>query len=164
MIWRRFDTEVFGRLPVQIAWLAFDSRLRASEKNHQGNSVKIHMGQATSHERCGNARNSSAFTLVPSPSPSSRFSRRCFAHAYAQQTSAYRIKCTSNLHQLGLAAQMYWDDNGTVSVVPSRPTAGSTLVWLDGPGRRSAADATGALPLPQSRRGHIPTTRSASSN
>jgi prepilin-type N-terminal cleavage/methylation domain-containing protein/prepilin-type processing-associated H-X9-DG protein len=25
--------------------------------------------------------------------------------------SAERIKCASNLHQLGLAAQMYWDDN-----------------------------------------------------
>ena len=28
------------------------------------------------------------------------------------KASASRIKCTSNLHQLGLAAQMYWDDNG----------------------------------------------------
>ena len=28
------------------------------------------------------------------------------------KASAQRIKCTSNLRQLGLAAQMYWDDNG----------------------------------------------------
>src|SRR6185503_8142482 len=27
-------------------------------------------------------------------------------------TSAQRIKCVSNLRQLGLAAQMYWDENG----------------------------------------------------
>ena len=27
-------------------------------------------------------------------------------------SSAQRIKCVSNLRQLGLAAQMYWDDNG----------------------------------------------------
>lgn len=26
------------------------------------------------------------------------------------KTSAHRLKCVSNLHQLGLAAQMYWDD------------------------------------------------------
>src|SRR6185295_6385162 len=28
------------------------------------------------------------------------------------KNSAQRLKCTSNLRQLGLAAQMYWDDNG----------------------------------------------------
>ena len=28
------------------------------------------------------------------------------------RASAARIKCVSDLHQLGLAAQMYWDDNG----------------------------------------------------
>ena len=28
------------------------------------------------------------------------------------KASAARIKCTSNLRQLGFAAQMYWDDNG----------------------------------------------------
>jgi prepilin-type processing-associated H-X9-DG protein len=28
------------------------------------------------------------------------------------KASVKRIKCGSNLHQLGLAAQMYWDDNG----------------------------------------------------
>ena len=27
-------------------------------------------------------------------------------------SSAQRVKCVSNLRQLGLAAQMYWDDNG----------------------------------------------------
>src|SRR6266481_3632559 len=27
------------------------------------------------------------------------------------KASAQRIKCTSNLHQLGLAAHLYWDDN-----------------------------------------------------
>jgi len=26
--------------------------------------------------------------------------------------SARRIKCVSNLRQLGLAAELYWDDNG----------------------------------------------------
>src|SRR5881394_629017 len=26
--------------------------------------------------------------------------------------SARRARCTSNLHQFGLASQMYWDDNG----------------------------------------------------
>jgi prepilin-type N-terminal cleavage/methylation domain-containing protein/prepilin-type processing-associated H-X9-DG protein len=28
------------------------------------------------------------------------------------KASAQRIQCVGNLHQLGLAAQMYWDDNG----------------------------------------------------
>ena len=28
------------------------------------------------------------------------------------KATAQRIKCVSNLHQLGLATQMYWDDNG----------------------------------------------------
>src|SRR5207245_11627244 len=27
------------------------------------------------------------------------------------KASAYRLKCVSNLRQLGLAAHMYWDDN-----------------------------------------------------
>jgi len=28
------------------------------------------------------------------------------------RATAYRVKCASNLHQLGLATQLYWDDHG----------------------------------------------------
>ena len=53
------------------------------------------------------------------------------------KTSAYRIKCAGNLHQLGLAAQMYWDDNaGTCFRYGPVATNGGQLYWFGwiGPG------------------------------
>ncbi|HEU0039919.1 MAG TPA: prepilin-type N-terminal cleavage/methylation domain-containing protein, partial [Verrucomicrobiae bacterium] len=67
------------------------------------------------------------------------------------QTSAYRIKCASNLHQLGLAAQMYWDDNaGTCFRYGPVATNGGQLYWFGwiGPGpegQRPFDAAAGAL-------------------
>jgi len=51
------------------------------------------------------------------------------------KSTAQRIKCVSNLHQLGLAAQMYWDDNGGTCFRYS-PTNGGQLYWFGwiGPG------------------------------
>ena len=67
------------------------------------------------------------------------------------KNSAQRIRCVSNLHQLGLAAQMYWDDNaGRCFRFNSGSTNGGTLYWFGwlGPGAESQRpfDATtGAL-------------------
>jgi prepilin-type processing-associated H-X9-DG protein/prepilin-type N-terminal cleavage/methylation domain-containing protein len=67
------------------------------------------------------------------------------------KTSAYRIKCASNLHQLGLAAQMYWDDNaGTCFRYGPVATNGGQLYWFGwigpGPEGQRPFDATaGAL-------------------
>lgn len=50
---------------------------------------------------------------------------------------AQRIKCVSNLHQLGLAAQLYWDDNaGNCFRYTSGMTNGGQLFWFGwlGPG------------------------------
>ncbi|MEO7298167.1 MAG: prepilin-type N-terminal cleavage/methylation domain-containing protein [Verrucomicrobiota bacterium] len=45
--------------------------------------------------------------------------------------SAQRIRCVSNLHQLGLAAQMYWDDNGGNTFRYSGgATNGGKLYWF----------------------------------
>jgi prepilin-type N-terminal cleavage/methylation domain-containing protein/prepilin-type processing-associated H-X9-DG protein len=44
--------------------------------------------------------------------------------------SAQRIKCVSNLRQLGLAAQMYWDDNRGASFRFSAPTNIGQLYWF----------------------------------
>ncbi len=53
------------------------------------------------------------------------------------KAAAKRARCGSNLHQLGLAAQMYWDDNGS-SFFPYGPwpTNGGNLYWFGwlGPG------------------------------
>jgi prepilin-type N-terminal cleavage/methylation domain-containing protein/prepilin-type processing-associated H-X9-DG protein len=65
--------------------------------------------------------------------------------------SAYRIKCTSNLRQLGLAAQMYWDDNNESCFrYKSGTTNDGTLYWFGwlGPGpegQRPFDATTGAL-------------------
>jgi len=65
--------------------------------------------------------------------------------------SAHRIQCTSNLRQLGLAAQMYWDDNaGACFRYTSGFTNGGQLFWFGwlgaGPeGERTYDHATGAL-------------------
>ncbi|HEY9174080.1 MAG TPA: prepilin-type N-terminal cleavage/methylation domain-containing protein [Verrucomicrobiae bacterium] len=67
------------------------------------------------------------------------------------KASAQRIQCVSNLRQLGLAAQMYWDDNGGDCFrYTSGFTNGGQLYWFGwmGPGEEGqrAFDATaGAL-------------------
>jgi prepilin-type N-terminal cleavage/methylation domain-containing protein/prepilin-type processing-associated H-X9-DG protein len=53
------------------------------------------------------------------------------------KTTAKRIKCVGNLHQLGLAAQMYWDDNnGACFRYGGFPTNGGYWYWFGwmGPG------------------------------
>jgi len=45
--------------------------------------------------------------------------------------SAKRIKCVSNLHQLGLAGHLYWDDNGgNCFRYGGWPTNGGQLYWF----------------------------------
>ena len=67
------------------------------------------------------------------------------------KASAYRVKCVGNLHQLGFAAQLYWDDHsGSCFRFKSGATNGGTLYWFGwlgpGPEGRRAFDATtGAL-------------------
>jgi prepilin-type N-terminal cleavage/methylation domain-containing protein/prepilin-type processing-associated H-X9-DG protein len=67
------------------------------------------------------------------------------------KASAARIKCASNLHQLGLAAQMYWDDNaGNCFRYLNGATNSGQLYWFGwiGPGAEGQRpfDATlGAL-------------------
>jgi prepilin-type N-terminal cleavage/methylation domain-containing protein/prepilin-type processing-associated H-X9-DG protein len=47
------------------------------------------------------------------------------------KATAQRIKCVSNLHQLGLATQMYWDDNAGQSFrYTSGMTNGGQLFWF----------------------------------
>jgi len=53
------------------------------------------------------------------------------------RTAALRIKCISNLHQLGLATHMYWDDNsGGCFRYGGAVTNGGQLYWFGwiGPG------------------------------
>ncbi len=67
------------------------------------------------------------------------------------KTSAQRVKCFSGLRQLGLAAQMYWDDNGGRCFrYGGVATNGGQLYWFGwmgpGPEGQRAFDATpGAL-------------------
>lgn len=67
------------------------------------------------------------------------------------QASAYRLRCVSNLRQLGLATQMYWDDNsGLCFRYGGVATNGGQLYWFGwmGPGAEGqrAFDGTeGAL-------------------
>ncbi|MEK7782196.1 MAG: prepilin-type N-terminal cleavage/methylation domain-containing protein [Verrucomicrobiota bacterium] len=67
------------------------------------------------------------------------------------KATAQRIKCVSNLHQLGLATQMYWDDNaGHCFRYTSGMTNGGQLFWFGwlGPGaegERPFEPQTGAL-------------------
>jgi len=67
------------------------------------------------------------------------------------KATAQRIRCVGNLHQLGLAAQMYWDDNGGCAF---RYRGGSTnggdiywFGWLErgAEGKRVFDPAPGAL-------------------
>ena len=53
------------------------------------------------------------------------------------KSSARRIKCVSNLHQLGVATQLYWDDNADLSFrYGGTYTNGGQLYWFGwiGPG------------------------------
>ena len=54
------------------------------------------------------------------------------------KNSALRIKCTSNLHQLGLAAQLYWQDNegNCFYAIPANTNGGQLwwFGWLQAPG------------------------------
>jgi prepilin-type processing-associated H-X9-DG protein len=65
--------------------------------------------------------------------------------------SAQRAQCLGNLRQLGLSAQMYWDDNaGACFVWQLGPTNGGRLYWFgwlqDGPeGQRNYDASVGAL-------------------
>src|SRR5437899_8605535 len=67
------------------------------------------------------------------------------------KASAQRVKCVSNLHQLGLAAHLYWDDNaGNCFRYGGTPTNGGQLYWFGwigpGPEGQRPFDATmGAL-------------------
>ena len=67
------------------------------------------------------------------------------------KTAAQRIKCVSNLHQLGLATHLYWDDNGgNCFRYGGAPTNGGQLYWFgwigSGAEGQRAFDATqGAL-------------------
>ena len=67
------------------------------------------------------------------------------------KTAAQRIQCVSNLHQLGLATHLYWDDNGgSCFRYGGAMTNGGQLYWFGwiGPGKEGsrAFDATqGAL-------------------
>lgn len=60
-------------------------------------------------------------------------------HSLSQgKTSAARIKCAGNLHQLGIAAQMYWaDNNGNCFRFKLGTNQQGTLYWFGclGPGR-----------------------------
>src|SRR5258707_15749398 len=47
------------------------------------------------------------------------------------KASAQRIKCVSNLHQLGIAAQLYWDENnGKCFRYGGSFTNGGQLYWF----------------------------------
>ncbi|HZR16358.1 MAG TPA: prepilin-type N-terminal cleavage/methylation domain-containing protein [Verrucomicrobiae bacterium] len=67
------------------------------------------------------------------------------------KTSAQRVQCVGNARQLGLAAQMYWDDNaGTCFGWQFGATNGGRLYWFgwlqDGPeGQRAFDPAPGVL-------------------
>jgi len=67
------------------------------------------------------------------------------------RNSAQRLKCASNLHQLGLATQMYWDDHaGHCFRYSTGTTNGGTLYWFGwlgsgSEGQRPFDVTTGAL-------------------
>lgn len=49
----------------------------------------------------------------------------------ASRAAAHRVKCVGNLHQLGLASQMYWDDNaGCAFRYRDGATNGGDLYWF----------------------------------
>src|SRR5207249_1849289 len=60
--------------------------------------------------------------------------------------SAKRIKCVSNLRQLGLAVHLYWDDNsGNCFRYGGAPTNGGQLYWFGwiGPGTEGEREFDG---------------------
>jgi prepilin-type N-terminal cleavage/methylation domain-containing protein/prepilin-type processing-associated H-X9-DG protein len=67
------------------------------------------------------------------------------------RASAQRIRCVSNLRQLGLAAQMYWDENDNLAFRYRRgPTNAGVVYWFGwladgGEGDRAFDIAQGAL-------------------
>jgi len=67
------------------------------------------------------------------------------------KSSAQRIQCTSNLRQLGIAAQMYWDDNtGACFRYTTGWTNNGQLFWFGwlgagAEGERTFDQSTGAL-------------------
>jgi prepilin-type N-terminal cleavage/methylation domain-containing protein/prepilin-type processing-associated H-X9-DG protein len=69
------------------------------------------------------------------------------------RTAAHRIRCVSNLHQFGLATQMYWDDNGgTAFRYLVGATNGGRIYWFGwiendsaGEGHRRFDPQAGAL-------------------
>ena len=66
------------------------------------------------------------------------------------KAAAQRVKCASNLRQLGLAAHLYWDDNGACFRYGGTFTNGGQLYWFgwigSGAEGERAFDATlGAL-------------------
>ena len=73
--------------------------------------------------------------------------------------SAHRIKCVSNLRQLGLATQMYWDDNGGNAFrYRLGATNGGDLFWFGwlgwgGEGERAFDPGQGVLSVYLSGRG-----------
>ncbi len=46
------------------------------------------------------------------------------------KATAQRIKCVSNLHQLGLATQLYWDDNAGKCFRYTSPTNYGRIFWF----------------------------------
>ena len=69
------------------------------------------------------------------------------------KTAAHRIKCVSNLHQLGLATQLYWDDNGACCFrYGGTTTNGGQLYWFGwiglGPEGQRTFDATQGMLYP----------------
>lgn len=67
------------------------------------------------------------------------------------KAAAQRLKCVQNLHQLGLAAQMYWDDNGGRTFrYRGAATNGGDIYWFGwlargGEGTRAFDPDFGAL-------------------
>jgi prepilin-type N-terminal cleavage/methylation domain-containing protein/prepilin-type processing-associated H-X9-DG protein len=72
------------------------------------------------------------------------------------RNSAQRILCAGNLHQLGLAAQMYWDDHaGQCFRYSTGATNGGMLYWFgwlgSGPEGQRPFDATAGVLYPYLR-------------
>jgi prepilin-type N-terminal cleavage/methylation domain-containing protein/prepilin-type processing-associated H-X9-DG protein len=65
--------------------------------------------------------------------------------------SADRVKCASNLHQLGMAAQMYWDDNdGKCFLYGGTSTNGGQLYWFGWLGPPSLGEGNRPFDVSQS--------------
>jgi len=116
--------------------------------------MTVHSPRSTVHNATGATRGSRAFTLIELLVVIGVIGivAALLLPALARsKDSARRTRCASNLHQFGLASQMYWDDNGGDCF---RYTFGTTNVgqiywfgWL-GPGAEGQRpfDATqGAL-------------------